>query len=154
MCDFSLQAVASRSAEVGSKLKVTDFGTGTRGFGPSDGEKVAVCVLPGTEIAFDAPIRGYSRNPSALSTDPIYESNVGIFRQQQVLSPKGGGFEPMTLATVIVLKANLPQNSALKTYQSIQVTGYGSQQYQCKIYSITDLFTAVQLTVWDVNQNA
>jgi len=78
MCDFSLAAVKFRAAAVGDNLKVTDFGTGTRGFGPADGEKLAVCVLPGTEIAFDAPIRTYriyENDQGALS------SNVGIFRQ-------------------------------------------------------------------------
>src|SRR5271167_1074607 len=78
MCDFSLQAVQSRAAKVDDKLKVTDFGTGTRGFAPVDGDKVAVCVLPGTEIAFDETIKTYrifDNDQGALS------SNVGIFRQ-------------------------------------------------------------------------
>lgn len=56
MCDFSLQAVASRPAKVGDKLVTTNFGTGTNGFMPadqsSDEPKVAVCLLPGTELAF------------------------------------------------------------------------------------------------------
>ena len=70
--------MASRAAQVNEKLKVRDFGTGTRGFGPVSGEDVAICVLPGTEIAFDAPIRTYrlyDQNDGALS------SAVGIFRQ-------------------------------------------------------------------------
>jgi hypothetical protein len=57
MCDFSLQAITSRPAKVGDKLVTTDFGTGTNGFMPADtlpGEtKVAVCVMPGTELAFE-----------------------------------------------------------------------------------------------------
>jgi hypothetical protein len=57
MCDYSLQSVKSRPAKVGDRLHTTNFGTGTTGFGATDGdETVAVCVLPGTEIAFDDPV--------------------------------------------------------------------------------------------------
>jgi len=53
MCDYSLMHVKSRPAAVGDKLVVTDFGTGTKGFASPDDKSTAVCVLPGTEIAFD-----------------------------------------------------------------------------------------------------
>ena len=52
MCDFSLQSVRSRPAKVGDKLVTRDFGTGTRGFADADDLGVAVCLLPGTELAF------------------------------------------------------------------------------------------------------
>ena len=52
MCDFSLQSVRSRPAQVGDKLVTQDFGTGTRGFAAADDRGLAVCVLPGTELAF------------------------------------------------------------------------------------------------------
>ena len=52
MCDFSLQSVRSRPAKVGDKLVTRDFGTGTRGFSASDDPALAVCILPGTELAF------------------------------------------------------------------------------------------------------
>ena len=52
MCDFSLQAVRSRPAKVGDKLVTRDFGTGTRGFAAADDPGLAVCVMPGTELAF------------------------------------------------------------------------------------------------------
>ena len=52
MCDYSLQNVRSRPAKVGDKLTTHDFGTGTRGFAASEDCKMAVCVLPGTELAF------------------------------------------------------------------------------------------------------
>jgi hypothetical protein len=41
---------------VGDKLTVTRFGHGTTGFSAPEDMSVAVCLLPGTEIAFDAPI--------------------------------------------------------------------------------------------------
>jgi hypothetical protein len=62
MCDYSLQTVKSRPAKVADRLCVTDFGTGTRGFSVIDAdqngklERLAACVLPGTEIAFDDPV--------------------------------------------------------------------------------------------------
>ena len=52
MCDYSLQNVRSRPAKVGDKLTTRDFGTVTRGFAAAEDARVAVCVLPGTELAF------------------------------------------------------------------------------------------------------
>ena len=56
MCDFSLQSVRSRPAQVGDKLVTRDFGTGTRGFSAPDDPGMAVCVLPGTELAFTGDV--------------------------------------------------------------------------------------------------
>jgi hypothetical protein len=53
MCDYSLHAVASRPAQVGETLITTAFpGTSTRGFASESTPQVAVCMLPGTELAF------------------------------------------------------------------------------------------------------
>src|SRR5262249_61936108 len=52
MCDYSLQNVKSRPAAVGDKLVTHNFGTGTRGFAAPESLEMAVCLLPGTEIAF------------------------------------------------------------------------------------------------------
>ena len=52
MCDYSLQNVSSRPATVGDQLVTHDFHTGTRGFADAEAPRVAVCLLPGTEIAF------------------------------------------------------------------------------------------------------
>jgi hypothetical protein len=56
MCDYSLQNVRSRPAKVGDKLTIRDFGTGTRGFAAAEDAGVAVCVLPGTELAFSSAV--------------------------------------------------------------------------------------------------
>jgi hypothetical protein len=54
MCDYSLHAVASRPAKVGDRLMSCSFeGTYTRGFCEVGEPKVAVCLLPGTELAFE-----------------------------------------------------------------------------------------------------
>jgi hypothetical protein len=52
MCDYSLQNVRSRPAQVGDRLATRDFGTGTRGFAAVEDAEMAVCVLPGTELSF------------------------------------------------------------------------------------------------------
>jgi len=57
MCDFSLQNVRSRPAKVGDKLTTRDFGTCTRGFAAAQDARVAVCVLPGTELAFSSAVK-------------------------------------------------------------------------------------------------
>jgi hypothetical protein len=43
-------------AKVGDRLTTRNFGTGTRGFAASEDPRVAVCVLPGTELAFANPV--------------------------------------------------------------------------------------------------
>ena len=53
MCDYSLHFVASRPARVGDKLVSTRFRTSTtRGFAAIGEPNMAVCLLPGTEVAF------------------------------------------------------------------------------------------------------
>ncbi|MGJ4893243.1 hypothetical protein ACQR1Y_34015 [Bradyrhizobium sp. HKCCYLRH3099] len=62
MCDYSLHAVASRPAKVGETLISTTFrGTATRGFALESEPTVAVCMLPGTELAFAEDVRYDSR---------------------------------------------------------------------------------------------
>ena len=57
MCDYSLHHVATRPATVEDKLIVTKFNNSiTRGFAAVGEPNVAVCLLPGTEIAFDANV--------------------------------------------------------------------------------------------------
>jgi hypothetical protein len=87
MCDYSLQHVRSRAARVGDKLTTRDFGTGTRGFAAPEDPTTAVCVLPGTEIAFSEEI--------ALSSAIGLRSQVqkapfktAVFRQINTHSPR------------------------------------------------------------------
>jgi hypothetical protein len=56
MCDYSLHSVRSRPAKVGDKLVTKNFGTGTRGFASTADLSTAVCVLPGTELAFSGEV--------------------------------------------------------------------------------------------------
>ena len=62
MCDYSLHAVATRPAQVGETLITTTFrGTSTRGFASESDPTVAVCMLPGTELAFAETVKYDSR---------------------------------------------------------------------------------------------
>ncbi|WP_291842296.1 hypothetical protein [Bradyrhizobium sp.] len=62
MCDYSLHALATRPARVGETLISTTFrGTSTRGFASEKEPAVAVCMLPGTELAFAADVKYDSR---------------------------------------------------------------------------------------------
>ena len=74
MCDYSLMHVRSRAAIVGDKLQTRNFGTGTRGFASPQDLMTAVCVLPGTELAFDAPI-------AVSGTAEAVPHKTAIFRQ-------------------------------------------------------------------------
>ena len=57
MCDYSLNFVASRPARVGDKLVSTRFRNSlTRGFAAIGEPNVAVCLLPGTEVAFERDV--------------------------------------------------------------------------------------------------
>jgi hypothetical protein len=57
MCDYSLHQVASRRAQVADELVTTKFPNSiTRGFSAVGEPDVAVCLLPGTEIAFEKDV--------------------------------------------------------------------------------------------------
>ena len=58
MCDYSLELVASRPAKIGDKLVTTKFQNSmTRGFAAIGEPNVAVCFLPGTEVAFEKEVK-------------------------------------------------------------------------------------------------
>ena len=57
MCDFSLHHVKSRPAKVGDTLRTVHFNTGTRGFAAPEESTTAVCILPGTELAFSEEVK-------------------------------------------------------------------------------------------------
>lgn len=86
MCDYSLHLVASRPAEVGDKLVTTDFARSiTRGFSAVGEPEVAVCLLPGTEIAFQDDVR-YDRAFSLFGKARV-EHKVARFRQVNMDDP-------------------------------------------------------------------
>ena len=88
MCDYSLQNVRSRPAKVGDKLTTRDFGTGTRGFAAAEDAAVAVCVLPGTELAFASAVTvRYPRFLAGWKVEKLGHATA-IFRQVNKHDPR------------------------------------------------------------------
>ena len=86
MCDYSLHLVASRPAKVADKLVATDFKKSiTRGFTEIGQPEVAVCLLPGTEVAFDADVQ-YDRAFSMFGRARLSQ-RVARFRQVNMDDP-------------------------------------------------------------------
>ncbi len=80
MCDYSLDLVASRPAKVGDELVTTKFQNSmTRGFAAIGEPNVAVCLLPGTEVAFQKEVK-YERF-FTLFPDVKLGKKVARFRQ-------------------------------------------------------------------------
>ena len=84
MCDYSLHAVKTRPAKVGDKLRSTSFANCfTRGFAAEGEPNVAVCLRPGTELAFERDVEidhGFGRLLPSLGFGKIAE-RVARFRQ-------------------------------------------------------------------------
>ncbi|MBV9159794.1 MAG: hypothetical protein JO019_04330 [Candidatus Kaiserbacteria bacterium] len=79
MCDYSLMNVQSRAAQVGDQLVSTGFqGTISRGFAATGDLNTAVCLLPGTEIAFDREVEHENHLGSAIVRHP---QTTARFRQ-------------------------------------------------------------------------
>lgn len=86
MCDYSLHLVASRPAKVGDRLVATDFPKSiSRGFSAIGEPDVAVCLLPGTELAFDEAVQ-YDRAFSFFGRGRV-EHRVARFRQVNMDDP-------------------------------------------------------------------
>jgi len=80
MCDYSLHNVKSRPAKVGDKLTTQYFNTGTRGFAAPQDPNTAVCVLPGTELAFTKRVSWQPRGFFAWK-ERTASHTTAIFRQ-------------------------------------------------------------------------
>jgi hypothetical protein len=87
MCDYSLHLVASRPAKVGDRLVSTKFDNSmTRGFAAVGEPDVAVCLLPGTEVAFENEVECQNRFGSLFPNRRLPEK-VAQFRQVHVDKP-------------------------------------------------------------------
>ena len=85
MCDYSLLHVQSRAAQVGDKLISSGFSnTISRGFAAAGDLNTAVCLLPGTEIAFDREVEHENHIGSAIVRR---SATVARFRQIDTLNP-------------------------------------------------------------------
>jgi hypothetical protein len=88
MCDYSLQNVKSRPAKVGEKLRTQLFSLGTTGFVSPEDASTAICVLPGTELAFATPVRCYRRSLLLGWKPEALKHTTAIFRQVNKDNPR------------------------------------------------------------------
>ncbi len=87
MCDYSLHSVASRPAKAGDDLVTTSFATtSTRGFAAADDPDVAVCLRPGTELAFEKDV-AWRRPLRMLFRKPQPSGRLARFRQINLERP-------------------------------------------------------------------
>lgn len=88
MCDYSLHAVRSRPAKVADKLVTAQFwNTTTRGFCAVGDPEVAVCLLPGTEVAFDADVERVATGFQLIFRKRPLVHRVARFRQIDMDNP-------------------------------------------------------------------
>ncbi len=135
MCDYSLQAFKSRPAQVGEKLRTHRFGTGSGGFISGEDTVTAVCVLPGTELAFDEDEK--VTLAFTMITDKV-EGHTARFRQIHLDNPyvhhdalefpDGRVIELTRLAsgltaTVLQLPAAPKSEAEAKEQQRLEVVG-------------------------------
>ena len=78
MCDYSLHGVKSRAAKVGDILTTRKFSNSTGGFSAPEDMSMAVCLLPGTELAFVDEVRRVRVWPWSRS---VIGHKTAIFRQ-------------------------------------------------------------------------
>ena len=87
MCDYSLHLVASRPAKVGDKLVTTKFTNSlTGGFASVEEPTVAVCLLPGTEVAFETEVE-CENVFKVFRTQKLIRQKVARFRQVNLEQP-------------------------------------------------------------------
>jgi hypothetical protein len=88
MCDYSLHHVANRPAKIEDKLVATKFNNSiTRGFAAVGQPNVAVCLLPGTEIAFDKNVECEPSFGIGTFTNKRIGQRLARFRQVNMDNP-------------------------------------------------------------------
>jgi hypothetical protein len=135
MCDYSLHLIASRPAKVADRLVSTDFAKSiTRGFTEVGEPDVAVCLLPGTELAFDYDVQfdrafsmfGRARIPNRVARfrqinmdDPHVHHDALEFPNGQIVLVTR--LVPGQTATVLQLPAS-PDRTRTKEPQTVQAS--------------------------------
>ena len=84
MCDYSIQAAKTRPAKVNDKLITRQFGYHTTGFAASEDRRVAVCLIPGTELSFAEEVRKVRSWPW---TTMVVRHKTAIFRKINQKNP-------------------------------------------------------------------
>src|SRR5262249_5413497 len=88
MCDYSLHHVATRPARIEDKLVATKFPNSmTRGFAAAGEPHVAVCLLPGTEVAFDQNVECEPSFGTGILPNMKIGQRLARFRQINMDNP-------------------------------------------------------------------
>jgi len=88
MCDYSLHNVASRPVKVADKLVTTKFKNSiTCGFAAVGQPDVAVCLLPGTEIAFERDVECKRAFDIGILPSKLIGQRLARFRQIDLERP-------------------------------------------------------------------
>jgi len=88
MCDYSLHNVASRPVKVADKLVTTKFKNSiTCGFAAVGQPDVAVCLLPGTEIAFERDVECKRAFDIGILPSKLIGQRLARFRQIDLEKP-------------------------------------------------------------------
>jgi hypothetical protein len=136
MCDYSLHHVKSRPAKVGDKLTTRQFDSFTTGFAAPEDANMAVCVLPGTELAFATNVSSHPR--WAFGWKITIKQTTAIFRQvnkdephthHDALEFPDGHFVLLTHlvegqeATVLQLPAKAATATEMRTHEPLALIG-------------------------------
>jgi hypothetical protein len=136
MCDYSLHQVKSRPAKVGDKLTTRQFDSFTTGFAAPEDANMAVCVLPGTELAFATNVSSHPR--WAFGWKITIKQTTAIFRQvnkdephthHDALEFPDGHFVLLTHlvegqeATVLQLPAKAATATEMRTHEPLALIG-------------------------------
>ena len=83
MCEYSLEHITFRPAKVGDKLVTVKFPNSlTIGFAQLQDPRVAVCLLPGTELAFEKEVE--RRHPFAWLSPRLQKLGGAVARFRQL----------------------------------------------------------------------
>ena len=127
MCDYSLQSVQSRPAKVGDRLTTRQFNAYTRGFSASEDARVAVCVLPGTELCFANEVRSVGWWP--WSAKVITQHKTAIFRQINQDNP-GTHHDALEFPDGRIVLLTLLKSAQKATVLQLPVTAVGPRGTQ------------------------
>ena len=98
MCDFSAQAAKKREAVKGDKLVVAKISSHTTGFVDINDQSMAVCILPGAELAFGKSVRAQK----------VLHSSTLVGMIKAAFRPKAEVVEAKNVATFVQVNKDDP----------------------------------------------
>jgi hypothetical protein len=116
MCDYSLHAVQSRPAKIADRLVTSRFRNSiTNGLAAVSEPQVAVCLLPGTEVAFDEDVK-YA-HPLLWFRYRALKERVARFRQIKASNPNTHHDALEFPSGAVVMVTNLLEHQTLTVLQ-------------------------------------